>query len=213
MRDLVILGSSGNVLDIVDAVQASPMAYRLVGFLDDNRSVGEVEYGFPVLGPLSADVAPDGCLFVNGIGSPRSYQGKAALIHRLGVSLDRFATVLHPTATISPSARIGRGTVILGNCSVGANVAIGHHVMMLPNCVIGHDSSIGDYVTFAAGVIVSGSVQIGPSAYLGAGSAIRDSVCLGEGALLGLGAALTKNAPAGVVLAGVPARIVRGQGK
>lgn len=206
MQDVVIIGSHGNALDVLDALEALPGSFALLGFLDDARPKGEFVHGFPILGSITDTSAPKNCVFVNAIGSPKSFRRKPALIDKLGVSPDRFATVVHPSAVISPSARIGRGTVILGNCTICANVGIGHHVMMLPNCVVGHDSVVEDFVTFAAGVTVSGSVRIGRASYLGAGSTLRDRISVGEGALLGMGAALVSDAPPGAVMAGVPAR-------
>lgn len=209
---LIILGAVGNCLDILDAVMAANAAaqspaFAVQGFLDDDvsrrgRRIREV----PVLGPLSMARDMPEVLFVGGIGSPRNYDAKAALIDRLGLARDRFATVIHPTAVVSPSATLGRGSVVLANCTICANVHIGDHVMMLPNCVVGHDTSVGDYSILAAGVAVSGSVTVGCSCYLGVGASIRDSVSLGDKTLLGMGAALICDTPEGSVMVGNPAR-------
>ncbi len=209
---LVILGAVGNCIDILDAVTAMNSSaigkqFQVLGFLDDDtakhdRTIRETK----VLGPLSMARDLPNATFVSGIGSPRNFRSKSSLIGRLGLPDERFASVVHPSAVVSPSATLGPGTVILANCTLCANVRFGNHVMMLPNCVLGHDTSVGEYSIFAAGVTVSGKVSIGRSCYLGAGSSIRDDVSIGDEALVGLGATVVADVSASSVVAGNPAR-------
>jgi sugar O-acyltransferase (sialic acid O-acetyltransferase NeuD family) len=212
MSKLAILGSSANCLDILDAVRAvnahaGTTLFEPVGFLDDVAGRhGDIVDGLPVLGPLALASEMTDLLFVNGIGSWRSFRSKNRLIERLGIPRERFATIVHPHAVLASSAVVGAGTIILGNTTLCANVRIGSHVMMLPNCVVGHDSRIGDFATLAAGVMVSGCVGINKGCYIGAGASIRDHVTLGDNALLGMGAVLLCDMPAESIFAGNPAR-------
>ena len=211
-QQLISLGAVGNCLDIVDAVAAVNAAatenvFEVIGFLDDDTAMqGQTVYGLPVLGPLAAACDIGEAQFVNGIGGPRSHAAKPALLDSLGLAPDRFATVIHPGAAISPSATIGAGTVLLASVAICANVRVGEHVMMLPNCVVGHDSVIGACSIAAAGVTVSGNVDIGRACYLGAGSVIRDGQRMGAGSLLGQGAVLVDDMPEAAVYVGNPAR-------
>ncbi|MEL7512672.1 MAG: acetyltransferase, partial [Cyanobacteria bacterium J06554_3] len=198
---LVVLGALGNCLDIVDAALAMNEAakepvFEVLGYLDDEPSrQGTQVRGFPVLGPLAmAKEMPD-AHFVNGIGSSRSHRQKRAMIESLGLTLERFATVVHPSAVIASSALIGQGCVVMANVTVCANVTIGHQVMMLPNCVVGHDSIINDYSILAAGVTVSGVVNVGSACYLGANACVKEYLTIGEQALLGMGAVVVKDVP------------------
>ena len=52
-------------------------------------------------------------------------------------------------------------------------------------------------------------VQIGAGAYIGAGATLLPGVCLGSHSIVAAGAVVTRNVPAGVVVAGVPARVVK----
>ena len=209
---LVILGAVGNCLDIVDAVRAinlvSPEGgFEIVGFLDDDpERLGQSVAGIPVLGPLADAARIEGARFVNGIGSPRSFRGKPDMLARTGVAGTRFSTVVHPDASVSASAELGAGCVVLANVTVCANVRIGDHVMILPNAVIGHDSTIGDHSTLAASVVVSGFCRIGQCCYLGAGACVRDGVAMGDGSLLGMGSVLLRDMPEQTVYVGNPAR-------
>jgi sugar O-acyltransferase (sialic acid O-acetyltransferase NeuD family) len=204
--DVVILGVNGNCIDIADAV-ARIDGLRLLGFLDDSDAVqGTTIVGAPVLGRIADAVKHANASFVCGIGSPKSYKHKPSIIARAGVPLDRWATIVHPTAVVSPHASIGPGTVLLAHASVGAFVKIGAHCMVLQGAIVSHDSVVGDYCALATGVRVSGSCVVGDNAYLGCGALLRDGVKIGAGALVGVGSVVVKDVRAGAIAYGNPAR-------
>lgn len=210
---IIILGTNGNCIDVADAIEllaARGKALSVAGFLDDNpEQQGRVVAGHKVLGKLTDAANSPNAQFVNGIGSPKSYKNKSAIIASTGIPLDRWATIVHPSATVSPHAQLGRGTVILANSVVGANAAVGNHVMVLQNSVISHDAVVGDFSAIATGVCISGSVEIGTGCYLGSNSAVREGVRVSSGALIGLGAVVTSDVPANGIVIGNPARPYR----
>jgi sugar O-acyltransferase (sialic acid O-acetyltransferase NeuD family) len=214
-KDLIILGTGGNCLDILDAVLSmnetgTERQYRVIGFLDDDSaSHGKEVCGLPVLGAL--DMAPEfaGCSFVNGIGSPRNFWRKPSIIGRTRADLDRFATVVHPAASLSRFATLGPGTVLLQHVTVNARARLGAHVLVLPGAVISHDAELGDYTTVASGACVAGAVRVAEGCYLGAKCAINTGVKLGRHCLVGMGAVVLRDADECSVVAGNPARKLR----
>lgn len=214
-RKLIILGTGGTCRDIVDTVRdinAAGVAPRIdcMGFLDDNEALwGSTVEGLPVIGPLAAARDIRECRFINGIGSPANYTQKERLIARAGVPVDRFATVIHPTASVSRTARLGRGVVVFQHVTITANVTIGDHVVILPNTVVSHDDVVGDYTCVAGGVNISGGVRIGRGCYLGTGAALIGGIEIGDGALVGMGSVVLDNVPAWTVVVGNPARHLR----
>ena len=208
---LVIVGAIGNCVDVAEAAQAGGApGLEVVGFLDDGPARVGVVVGAPVLGglALASSLDPD-TVFVCGIGSPRSHRRKAELIARLGVADDRFARVVHPGAWLSPSATTGAGSVLLGHANVAAGVHLGRHVMVLPGAVIGHDTRVGDCSILAGGCCISGRVEIGAGCYIGGGASVREGLRIGDGALVGMGAVVVADVPAGSVVVGNPARLLR----
>src|SRR5262249_21100423 len=154
---------------------------RMLGFLDDNPALwGKSLSQWPILGALDTASQYAQACFVNGIGSPTNFWKKPEILARTRLGLERFTTVVHPTAWISPSAKLGRGVAILAHVSVCAQAQVGDHVIVLPNAVISHDDVIGDYTCITSGVCISGNVTIGRCCYLGTNSTIRGHVCLGE---------------------------------
>src|SRR4051812_22143179 len=118
IQGLIILGTGGNAVDIVDLVHdlnaTSPSRqYDCVGFLDDNPAVwGTALHGVPVLGPLAKAAELTEYRFINGIGSPGNFWRKDSIRRAWGLTPDRFVTLVHPTAVISRSATLGAGVVL-----------------------------------------------------------------------------------------------------
>jgi sugar O-acyltransferase (sialic acid O-acetyltransferase NeuD family) len=213
MLPLVIAGAVGNCIDILEAVnapRAGEAPYRCVGFVDDDPAlVGQLVQRVPVLGPLARLRELGEVLVVVGIGSPRSFRNRAELIAGLGIPRERFATVLHPRASVSPSARVGRGSVVLANATLGAQARLGDHVLILQNSVIGHDSEVGDHCCVAGGAVVSGRVQVGDSCYVGAGAVIHDGLHIAARTMVGMGSVVVRDIPAETQVFGNPARQLR----
>ena len=182
----------------------------IIGFLDDNLSLKQkIICGIKVLGPLQlAERYPDAC-FVNGIGSPFNFWKKEEIIRKSRIPLERFEAIIHPSANVSKTARIGYGTVIFQNVTINSNVKIGHHVVVLPNSVISHDGIIENYTCIAAGVAISGKVKIGSLCYLGANSSIRGGLSVQKNSLIGMGSVVLTDVPENSVFVGNPAKFLR----
>ena len=214
-QKLVVLGAGGMCADILDTIldlnaARSGPGFECVGLLDDNPVLqGSAVHGLPVLGPLSSAGQFGDCLFVNGIGNPSNYFDRERIIGRTGMPLARFASLIHPTASVSRTARVGHGVVIFQHVSVTANVRIGDHVVILPNTVVSHDDQIGDFTCVAGGVKVSGGVRVGRGCYLGTGCAIIGGIEIGDGALIGMGSVVLRDVAPNTVVAGNPARFLR----
>jgi sugar O-acyltransferase (sialic acid O-acetyltransferase NeuD family) len=214
-KKLIILGTGGNSVDILDAVHernahATIPPYECIGFLDDNpQQWGKEIWGVQVLGPLASASQYSDAYFVNGIGSEGNFWKKAAIVAKTQVPLDRFETIVHPTASVSRMATLGKGVVVLQQVTIANQARIGHHAIILPNSVISHDAVIGDYSCITGGVCISGLVIMGHHCYLGTNSSIIGGVKIGNGCLIGMGAVVRHNVPENSVMVGNPAKFLR----
>lgn len=82
----------------------------------------------------------------------------------------KFAIATHRSAVISPTAKIGEGTVIMAGVIVQANAVIGKHVILNTGCSVDHDCVIEDFAHIAPGVHLCGGVHVGEGALVGVGS-------------------------------------------
>jgi sugar O-acyltransferase (sialic acid O-acetyltransferase NeuD family) len=212
-RPLVILGTGGNALDVLDVAAALGTAWRVVGFLDDALPPGSEQDGFPVLGRLdeAARLAGPGgtlaeALFLNAIGSERNHAARPSIVARTGLPAKRFATLVHPAAGVSSRASLGRGCCIGFGACVGGRTRIGDHAWVGPGCVIGHDSVLEPFALMAPRATISGFVRLGTGSYVGSGATVRQRVTVGANALVGLGAVVLHDVAPGTVVVGNPAR-------
>lgn len=215
MKSIIILGTGGNCIDILDTLNSindfqQKKIYDCLGFLDDDTSKWGNDIGrVKVLGPLSSAVDYKDAYFVNGIGSPGNFWKKKQIIAKTGLPLERFEKIIHPTASVSKMSSLGFGTVIFQNVTITSNAQVGPHVIVLPGTVISHDVVVGDYSCIAGCACISGGVKVGMSCYLGANCSIIGGIEIGDCSLIGMGSVVLENVPPNSVVVGNPARILR----
>ena len=109
--------------------------------------------------------------------------------------------------TLGENASVWYGAVIRGD--MGA-ISIGAGSNIQDNCVIHEQVTIGRDCTIGHGAIVHGCT-VGDRCLVGMGAIILNGAVLGDDCLVGAGALVTGkiNAPAGSLVLGSPAKVVR----
>jgi sugar O-acyltransferase (sialic acid O-acetyltransferase NeuD family) len=213
MTGLVIVGAGGFARETAQAV-ADTGEFELLGHLDDNADLHGTDVdGVPVLGGCDLVHELSGARVVICVGNPRDYAVRARLVRRLGLSEDRYATVVHPAAVVSATSRIGPGSVLLAHCVLTAAVRVGAHVAVMPHVVLTHDDVVEDYATLTSGVRLGGGVRLERGAYVGSGALVREGTTVGAWSQIGMGSAVLDDVPPGEVWVGSPARRLRAAGE
>jgi sugar O-acyltransferase (sialic acid O-acetyltransferase NeuD family) len=202
-RGLIVYGAGGLGREVM---QIARLQFpRVMGYVDDGVEAGTVRDGAVTLG---------GGDFLDGIGEPCALVfGIAEMEIKKGLYLKlknnprlSFPNIIHPSAVVSEYATLGEGIVIAANCVVNVDAALGNCVLSDYGTVIGHDAVVGDYVSIMPAAAIAGCVAIGERCLIGAGSLIRQGLRVGEGSVVGMGAVVVRDVPAGVVVAGNPAK-------
>ena len=209
MTELVIVGAGGFARETAQAV-ADAGEFKLLGHLDDNPALHGTDVdGVPVLGGCDLVHELTGARVVICVGNPRDYAARARLVRRLALPADRYATVIHPTASVSETSEVGPGSVLLAHCALTAAVRVGAHVAVMPQVVLTHDDVVEDFATLTSGVRLGGGVRLEQGAYVGSGALVREGTTVGAWSLVGMGSAVLGDVPPGEVWVGSPARRLR----
>lgn len=209
-RRIAILGAGGHAKVVAEAAIAA--GFAVAGFVDGGEP-GRLVLGLPVLGPdsdlagLAAAHGIGGAIV--GIGANRLRLRLGGLVRAAGLEL---VSVISPAAVVSPTARIGAGTLVMPRAVINAEARIGEGVIVNTGAIVEHDCVIGEGVHCAPGSIALGGVTIGAGTLLGAGATALPGVRIGAGATVGTGAAVIRDIPDGVTATGVPARPQRAAG-
>ena len=114
---------------------------------------------------------------------------------------------------IQKGARIGRRvkisshTFICEGVTIEDNVFIGHGVTFTNDLYPRATTATGGLQTETDWKVVPTRVRKGAS--IGSGATILCGIDIGEGAIVGAGSVVTKDVPAGTIVAGNPARVLR----
>ena len=118
-----------------------------------------------------------------------------------------YCTLVHPTAYVSLLAQLGQGVFVGARSIIAAGAQLGEHVFINRGVTIGHDTRIGAFSRIQPGANLGGLSTIGRAVTIGLGATLVERLVVGDGVTVGAGAVLIQDLPAGVVAAGVPARI------
>lgn len=146
MKRLVILGAGGYGRTVTDV--AEQMGYTCT-FLDDNISDH----------PLSSfiDFVGDGVEFIPAFGNN---EFRLSWCEKITIAGGALATLVHPTAYVSPRASVSAGTVILPHAVINTGVVINRGCIINIGALIDHDCVIEEGVHVCLGAIVKGENRL-----------------------------------------------------
>jgi len=214
-RRVVGVGAGGHARVVLDILRLAGR-YEVVGLLDvDERRWGREMDGVAVLGDDTKlpELYRNGvvCAF-NGIGSSADAGPRKRAFEMIAGLGFQMVEAIHPAAVVAPSASIGIGATIMANAVVNPGARLGANVIVNSGAIVEHDCVVGDHTHVSTGSRLGGGVHVGDECHVGIGASIRQGITIGRGSVVGAGAAVVTDVPDHVVVAGVPARVLRAVG-
>jgi len=173
-------------------------------FMDDNPEVkGTVISGVIVCAKTDIDFY-DYDFFI-AVGDPSI---RKQMVDSLPSDVS-FATIIHPSAVVSESVRIGVGSIITANCVLTCDINVGKHAHFNLHSTVGHDTVIGDYFTTAPAVNISGNCHIDNMVYFGTNACIKQGLNVTQNVTIGMGGVVVKDINESGVYIGAPCKLLK----
>jgi len=202
MDGLLIFGAGGHGKVVAETAEAIG-GFEPICFLDDAFARLNGSRRWPVLGPDGYASRFADCAAVVGIGNAAR---RLELLAELAAAGFKLPVLCHPAARISPSARLGEGTVVFAGAVIQADARLGRGVIVNTLAGVDHDCALADGVHVCPGAHLGGDVTVGEGSWLGIGCSVKHGVRIGRGVTVGAGAAVIDDVADGLTVVGCPAR-------
>ena len=209
-RTAIIFGAGENGLQAYHCLKYDTSVH-ILGFLDgDEGRRGETYLGLPIFGGLESlpELKAEHHV-TSGIVAIGDNFARARVTQNLRDIGLRIEQAISPRVMIESPRSIGDGVILEQGAAIHAESEIGEGVFMGTASMAAHHCVIGPYTIMSGGVSLGGRVSIGGFTLMGVGASVRPHVTIGSNVVVGVGAAVTKDVPDNVVVAGVPAKILR----
>ena len=206
----IIIGGGGFGRELIswaaDCAEAGTLP-PLAGLVDDNPAILEDYEGSTAhLGSLTDFQPKSTDSLLIAIGNPATKKRVAEQLRDKG---GRFASLIHPRAAVSRSAKLDEGVVLCPLSAVSADARVGRLVIVNLLSSVGHDARVGDYCTLSAHVDLTGFTVLGEGVLVGSGARLVPKVKVGDGATIGAGATVYRSVAAGTTAYTAPAKVIR----
>jgi sugar O-acyltransferase (sialic acid O-acetyltransferase NeuD family) len=202
---VAVIGAGGHAAVVIDTFLTREGEFEVIGAFDvDSAKTGSQLLGVPIRpdSELASSLGTRDGLFV-AIGDNAI---RRRLIEQVVRHAENLVNALHPAATISPHARLGRGVAVMAGAVINARAFIGDGVIVNTGATIDHDCVVENFAHIAPGVSLGGGVHVGTGSLIGIGASVLPSISVGDWSVVAAGAVVTKAVPHAVRVAGVPAR-------
>ncbi|MRH42693.1 acetyltransferase [Aquibacillus halophilus] len=203
---VVIVGDGGHSKVVQEMVNLKNER-QIVAILDDKYG-NKIEVNDIVFGPLPLihHILDHEIKVIIAIGNNLI---RKKVVSLLNLRAEQFLTIIHSTAVVSSTARVGNGTVIMPNVVINAETTIGDHCIINTGAIVEHESVINDYAHISPSATLTGNVHVGEGVNIGAGATIIPGIRVDKWSVIGAGSTVIKHIPAGCKAVGSPARILK----
>jgi sugar O-acyltransferase (sialic acid O-acetyltransferase NeuD family) len=192
---MLLYGASGHGKVIKEILEAQKI--EVEAFIDDNQDLQWLS-GIPVLHHFNGTHS-----IIVSIGNNKT---RKKIVEQLSC---KYLNAIHPSAIVSPSARIGEGTVVMPGAIINADAIIGKHCIVNTGASIDHECVIGDYSHIAPHASLCGQVRIGEGTLIGVGASVIPCISIGKWSVIGAGSTVIEDISDSVIAVGIPAKVIK----
>lgn len=190
---LYIYGKGGHSLVIWDLARI--LGYKDIKFIDDT----DIDLGLNIK-KLQGD-------FIIAVGENKTRKRLFKFI--LNNSRLRPITLIHPSAIISKTSKIGKGSVIMAGAVINAMAKIGKGVIINTGAIIEHECVLGNFSHVSPNATLCGKAVLKKLSWVCAGSIVLPCVKIGKLSILGANSLAKTSIKSKSLAAGTPAKIIK----
>ena len=198
-KPVVVLGAGGHAKVIAETLGLA--GRQILGFLSPDNDPHTPFLNSTILGAddVIERYSPGEIDLVNGVGALPQQDLRWRLAAEMRAKGHCFATIIHPTATISDQAHLDEGVQVMAGVIVQTGSYIGKDTILNTGVIVDHDCRIDENCHLAPGVVCSGGVRVKRGVHVGTGSALIQNISIGSGTVLAAGSVIYRDIPEKVV--------------
>jgi sugar O-acyltransferase (sialic acid O-acetyltransferase NeuD family) len=206
MSDLLyVIGAGGHAKSVAEI--ASALGLNFQGFIAPGSTIKSL-MGVPVMPEIPSYSPPNRLTFAIAIGDNHRRELMFQEM-RERFPVENFPVLIHPSASVASSARVGFGSTVHQNASVGSDTDVGRFCILNTGSIADHDCKLYDFSSLGPGANVGGAVTLGMRSVVAIGSTVRHGLTVGSDSILGAASYSNENIDSNTVSFGSPARKVR----
>lgn len=208
-KKLYIIGAGGfgrEVLSIARDLEPHQSAWKIEGFLNSECYMDALDGintdGYRICESIEEHIISNDNVYVFAIADVHAKEKMCTDFLNKGA---QFINLIHPTARIGYTAKVGIGLIMAPFSWISENTEIGDFVTVNVHSTIGHDAKVEDYCTLSAHCDVTGHTILHKKVFLGSKASVCPHIEIGEEAYIGAGSIVIQNVKTGIKVFGNPA--------
>lgn len=207
VKTVAVYGASQGGLAVVECLRSTG-TYTIAGIVDDDPGLVCATYhGLPVWSGDNLKL-----LKKRGVDGLSTHIMNAKFRMKLRARAKEahltYINVIHSSAMVAPTAKLGRGNLVKAGAIVDAYVEIGDCSIIDNGVVLPHHNRIGDGCHISPGVSFGGDCEVGDYTIIGVGAVISPRIKIGSNVIIGVGACVNRDIPDGAVVEGPSGKVI-----
>lgn len=177
-KKLLILGAGGHGKAVAEAAKLNK-EWTHIAFIDDRWPQLKMVVDIPVVSDIKGlrDISSQYSVAIVAIGNNKTRLEWFNLLEAIDLSI---VSIIHPSASVSLTAQIGKGTAVMALAVIGVDAKVGQGCIINAHSTVDHDVILDEFAHIGVGVHLAGGVRIGKRAVLQSGSCAGYNVIVAD---------------------------------